>query len=260
VAAQSKRGRLGFFSDPQKVDFNDLHSENVQLKMIKKQKPVVEEVKTPTPPPAPAAPPPTAAHEVRQPHYLAEWRPSYVSINSSAGDGVKAKLQGFNPFDLGFHADEPLPHSRTLRIDAEVATAAFKPHPADQYPNQAQLAWPDVHLTGVMLNDDHRWGYGGTLETAPQFARQDSSSIKAKLGFVLGPTLENWCKWNTRNEYYGDYSLLVGTDFGARTSQSLRFPVWEDLYGGVTLSAEYLTHSGGSTTSLTGQISLGWEF
>lgn len=266
VAAGNKRGQMGFFSEPQEVNLADVHSENVTVSVIEKPKPKEEEkpVVPPTPPPpAPAPTPPpvkdVAKKEPLKPHYRVEWRPSYVNITSAAANQVDAKLQGVDPVDLAFHGDQPIHDTHILRIDAEYSSVKFKPSPANQYPNQSAISWPDVHLSGIVYQVGSIWGFGGLIETVPIFTRQDLTSIKGKAGFETGPVAENWRKWE-HLEYFGSYSALVGSNFGARTSQSLRTPLWEDLVGGITFSAEYFVNTGGSTSSLTGQITFGWQF
>ena len=263
VAAGNKRGQMGYFSEPQEVNLADAHSENVTVSVIEKPKPVEEKPVT-SPPPTPPPPVISAAKESPKkeplkPHYRVEWRPSYVNITAAATDKVDAKLQGVNPVDIAFHGDQPIDEKHILRMDAEFSSVKFKPHPADQYPNQAAITWTDIHLSGVIYQADSAWGFGGIVETVPIFKRQDLTTITGKAGFETGPIAENWRKWETF-EYYGNYSALVGNNFGARTSQSLRTHLWEDLIGGVTFNAEYFVNTGGSTSSLTGQITFGWQF
>lgn len=263
VAAGNHRGQMGIFSEAQEVNLADVHSENVTVSVIEKPKPaeekpaVTKSLEKPAEPPPPVTPPKTK--EPLKSHYRAEWRPSYVNLNSSASSNVTAKLQGANLAVLGFHADQVVNENHVLRIDAEFAAAKFKPQPQDAYPNQAAISWPDIHLSGIYYTSDRHWGVGGMIETVPVFSRQDSYSIKAQTGIETGPSAEYWRKFE-HLEYYASLSALVGNNFGAKTSQNLRTPLWEDLTGGISFNAEYLVGIGGSNSSLSLQLTLGWQF
>lgn len=266
VAAESKRGQMGFFSEPEKVDLKDIHSKNVK---VTKMKPVKEKIEPPpvveAPPPAPPPePPPVApvANEAPPPpvdHYRVELRPRYESINGSNSEDVRAKFQGIDMMDIGAHADLRIESDKTLRFDFEFAQEKYQPSPKEDFPAQKDLSWMDLRTSTVIHTDNKSWGYGGTLQTSTQFIRETYSSINSRTGILLGPTLENWQKWK-HLQYYGDYSLLIGTEYGASIGQHLRRSIDCGFVGGVSLEAQYVIHSGGNTTSLTGQFTLGFEF
>jgi hypothetical protein len=264
VAAQSKRGQMGFFSEPQRVNFRNLESENVVLTLIKKPKPKIEEAPPEAKPEQP--PPPTAAPIVAAPppeppvdRYRLEWRPRYQSIEATASGDAKATIQGISAFDLGFHEDVHVSPSRILRADFEVANSHYQPSPPSNFPSQNDLQWLDIRATGVVHSEDKMWGYGVSARTTPLFARDTDTSITSKTGFMFGPTAENWQRWD-KLEYYGDYTAFIGSGLGGAIQQNIRKTIWDNFAIGAGLEVDYLFNPGGSSTSLTGQVSLGFQF
>lgn len=274
VAAESKRGQMGFFSEPEKVDLRDVHSENVKVTSLKKHvkaepekpapaptpAPVAQIPPTPPPPPpAPAAPPPPRPPPIDHDEYRIEWRPRYSLMQTHASNEVNADLQGLNSVDIGAHADLRVSRSRSLRLDFEYASMKYQPSPKSDYPLQSDLSWIDVRAGAVLHIDSELWGYGLTARTVTQLQRQSYAILKTSTGALLGPTLESWSRFGSW-EYVGDYSVWIGSGYGAGVEQHLRKAIGNHWSLGVIVTGDGLFQSGGVTTSLGAQFSLGFQF
>lgn len=267
VAAESKRGQMGYFSEPQKVNLKNVESENVVLSVVKKQKTKPqeeptpkEEVKKPTePPPPPVAETPPPPPEPPPDVHRVEYRPRFRALESTGSDDVDAKFNGLDVFDIAFHEDVHITAAQTLRADVEVASSRYEPTPKTDFPTQSNLQWMDIRVSGVIHEDATIWGYGASARTTSTFVRSSDTSITNKNGFLLGPTAENWKRWG-KLEYFGDYTLLIGSEYGVAMQQSLRKTFWDNYVIGIGVEADYLLHAGGDSTALSGQFTLGFQF
>ena len=83
--------------------------------------------------------------------------------------------------------------------------------------------------------------------------------IQSQDTYGVGPCLEGYWMFG-EIRYVADFIGLVGSESGVVTQQRLHFPLWGKTILGAGADAELLIHRGGQSESVSGQVSLGFEF
>lgn len=188
VAAGSKRGRLGVFSEPAVIDLREgaplAHRKPERVKAAV----VTPAPKPPLPPTAtgPAMVParmPAAAAPSIEPVYKQRWlawTPAYRRFEARSGEAVRAKFSGAQP--LGFAAEVPF---GAWRVDATYESVAWRPYPESEY--QSELR---ANIIGAaLIRLPSWWGYGLELRSDFGVSRRDAESLESDSRIGAGPVV-----------------------------------------------------------------------
>jgi len=286
VAAQSKSGRLGIFSEPELVDLKNGAASGIAVTKIEpkpKPEPVAAAVAVavaetevrgesqapvpvtqkpepliatlPIPPPDPVKPEPPYE---RKPGWFAEWQPRYSIYSGTSPGAVKFSLTGeqMESFSAGF--DRTMAGEGMLKADVNFTAQKFIPHPQSKYPLQKNLTWTDVSaLLDYHYNVGH-WGYGLFIDKTATVEADTLETVKASDVIYFGPALEYTT--GRRLQYTSDVMAVVGTQYGLWTRQNLKWFVHAPLYLGVGFEGNYLLRSSGHSFLATGHALIGFEF
>lgn len=296
VAAEAKSGRLGLFSEPQEANLQE-SSASVEVTPIHAKParaPVVPPVSEPAvvsapkppapapvaeslppalvasapkpvpvaPPPAPPPPPPPpeAPRLVARPHRFFEWRPQWSSLSQSSAEDANAKLSGPTLMGLSLGGERLSSEKNFARLQLELTQFKYQPQPQEKYPEQSDLSWVDVELFLTKHKASGHYGFGFYALHSALISRETETSIKISDAFSVGAGIEGYFQYK-HADYIGDYFLAVGNESGIVVRQSLRFPrLINTIYLGTSVEGRMFFHSGGQTRSLSGQVSLGFEF
>lgn len=281
VAAGGRSGRLGMFSEPEKVDLANPADSGVLVSRIEKPAPKVEKrqevsaaqpgpaskggiqvrfgseepkPKTPVPEQAKTRPPKFKVHN----HTSVEWRPAYVSISSSSSNDVHGSLSGDGLMSFAVEAERQRAADRMFRLEADYTQLKFSPDPQANFPLQNSLNWTEYSLTAAMHTTNTHVGYGGYGMHTEQLTRSSSGSVSVKDSFAAGVTLEGlWCTDNF--EYLANYYGVIGMEYGAGTTQRVRLN-----FGAFSVGAQGAAwafyHTGGHTYEYSAQAIVGVGF
>ncbi|MGZ3723941.1 MAG: hypothetical protein ACXVA9_13450, partial [Bdellovibrionales bacterium] len=278
VAAETKSGRLGIFSDPELVNLKngdqigvavtplaDPHEEptpkkteehEVVIKLGSEEPPPVVEI--PKPVDLSPAPPPLRKFAM-QPQTYVEWHPGYSTVTLSGPRDTKASFQGKNLIALGAGADRIFAEERMVRLQLNYARHTYQPKPKDKYPLQEDLTWSEISGQAIAHMASSHLGYGIYAEHSAEIVRKDLESVEARGANYFGPSVEGYFEFGGTH-YIGNYTAVIGTHYGLLTKQTLRIPLMYGTYLGGGLEAGALFKTGFHSYSLTGRFTFGFEF
>lgn len=281
VAAETKKGRMGIFSDPQEINLREgLSAPGVEVSPLADPRPEPPPAKTgktpivhfgsetPAPPPPQdkplnvLEPTPQPVHKLEfRPHSFIEWSPIYSSISATGVEDMRAHLNGQSLTSVRMGTERSLAVERMVRVQVDYTRQNFMPQPKEKYPLQENLQWPEVSALVVFHMNSSHLGYGVYVVHSADIVRESLETVKTNPTNIVGPCMEGL--WQMGHaQYIGDYMALVGSQYGVLTKQNIRTPLWPEspLFLGGGFSAEALFQSGGHTYSLTGQATLGFDF
>jgi len=261
VAAGAKKGKLGFFSDPQEADLSKPQVEGVKVKAVAKK---VEELPSPVLP-VKSAPPLVKSEEPpsppRKPFFsrkLLEWKPSFSIIKGTAPQTVTVNLKGAHLTSLALQLEKNL-GDYILETTLDYANFNFQPEPKNKFPFQKNLSWSEMQLAFMWRKVEGHLGFGAFVWQTTKFGRTDLEAINNSTIIMFGPSIQSVWQWGSV-EYIGDYSgAFFGSSTGLSTEQKFRwkFNSWSFGVGGKYSST---TYTGGKTSTVTGGASLGFDF
>ncbi len=274
VAAGTKQGRLGFFSEPQEVNLADPNAVGVEVMRVESPEvvaplPVATESKPPPAAPVAVEEPPAAAALTppAPPPYILplhnrkrfEWRPAYQSIRSVGAESVHADFHGTNIKSGAVRVDHMTDPEHMLNFEVQYSQMTYQPRPKENYPFQKDLSWSDYSARGVshVSSSPFAWGLAGRHSV--RFTRKDFESIQTRDTWSVGPCGQ-FLKPMNKATYQSDFLALFGSDFGLTTEQRMRWTVGEIFVIGLGFDAAALFHKSGNTYSVSGQVSFGLEF
>ena len=270
VAAESKGGRMGIFSEPQETNLKDANSgvEVTPLKEVVARPAVPAEPEPPPrlePPPVAETPPPPPMREPQPavenlPRNFFEWRPLVSALRQTNGDSVRTTLQGPAIVAFSMGTTRTISRERFARVQVNAAQFKYKPHPESQFPSQKNISWTDVDFLITKHNTSSHYSFGFYALKSALISRETESTVHVRDAYSLGVVFEGIYQFD-HVEYVGDYMGVFGNESGFLTRQSLRFPgLIGGFYLGAGVEGRYLIHSGGNTQSFSGQFSLGLDF
>lgn len=258
VAAGAKKGRLGFFSDPQEADLSKPQIEGVKVKAVAKkieELPAVPVVKPIVAPPVKSEEPPRKPFFARK---LLDWKPSFSVIKGSAPQSVTVNLKGIHLTSFALQLEKNLGES-VLETTLDYARFSFQPEPKNKFPFQKNLSWSELQLAFMWRKTGGHIGFGAFVWQTTKFGRTDLEAINNTEVTMFGPSLQAMWKWNSI-EYIGNYSgAFFGSSTGLSTEQKLRWQLNKWSFG---IAGRYstTTYTGGKTSTVTGGASLGFDF
>jgi hypothetical protein len=251
VAAGSKQGQMGIFSEPALLEWKtleeiDLATGKTQAQ-AKKNQAVIEKTQdenlslpnTPahsTPPgknkqmPTTATPPKKSSPPSTSPprkliqvqSFRLWWAPQW-SINQIHAGDTKSQLSGLQEMGLGSQLDLSLTQSHDLLILFNMQQMNFEPDPPPNYPFQSDVNsyQASVRLLGQRHGVGTAWLWGASLFMLPGIQRVDYESVDLiqQTGFGLQTGLRS--RWNSF-EYIGLLGAhTVGPDWGINILQQV---------------------------------------
>src|SRR5262249_45182467 len=121
-----------------------------------------------------------------RPHKFVEWRPEYLSVASTAGESVNAKLKGAGLMSFAFEYEQQRAADRLLRLEADYSQFTFKPDPPGSFPQQGSLKWADYSLTAAFHTTTSHFGFGFLVMHTDQIKRGSAQNIVLKDSFAGG--------------------------------------------------------------------------
>jgi hypothetical protein len=264
VAAGSRSGRLGLFSEPSRVNLQEVAKgrDAVDGVVVRPVAPFPTPTLTPTAVPTPSSPPSRSPErrvlDARRQKRSVFWQPGYSHFNVQGDGNVSAIMSGLSP--LSFRLEQPVAGADDgPRVDFTFRTFKFEPHPRDAYSFQGDIGWSQASVGMLWFNADRRWGYGAGISQRPRVARADYETVKVKMDWSLGPRMEaSWARGRFVMIARGALAFSSRAA-GGSVGVELRFPLWRRLIGGLGVEGEAYSGSAGGTVGAA-QLSLGFEF
>lgn len=208
VAAGQKSGRMGLFSEVQKLDLKNLSNLNNQeispgVKIVKAKK---IEVKQPVvqPPPQDWAPIQIDTHKTQSNHYTAGLGIYYDFGTYKNSGNITAALTGLTVANFDFKISFPKGfEDSSWNLLANYNRVLWKPNTATDFPFQNNLI-DDSYGISYMYNGAHSsWYYGARVEKFSFLSRDDLENLKLQnyfaYGFAGAMEIQQSASWRTLN-------------------------------------------------------------
>lgn len=179
VASGQSSGRLGTFSEPQRVDLSIPVSEPSPV-------PAPRTESATSSPPVKEEPPPFAeAEPVREPEITPRrsvlgWSPRFFANSIVAPGRLRVRWSGAVPSGIAF--DGFVGH---WRLGLWYSQSNLNPNPRSEFPFQGSLAWREAGVTAIRFK--RRWGLGGMAFESTSVKRSGSEAVRAHPELSAGP-------------------------------------------------------------------------
>lgn len=282
VAAGSKSGRMGVFSEPAAVAIESgveirtvapKESGEVvkeQVKATDAAKPSEDSMSREAPkvmdPPEVAKAltpaddlPFTRVIEPRRTRIF--WRGGFGSLVAKEAQQVHADLNGLKYASAAAERDVLVREDRWWTVSAKYSRSKFTPKSTEDYPFQDDLVIEQGELLFSETKSYRPWGWGISLLALPAFEREAFEEITAKTSFFGGAHIRS--RWNFRlGEYQLDFGLIGGQPgYGYHTSHRFLFRTFADrMLMGVGTENAYILRGSYNLMTVDGFVNLGFEF
>jgi len=268
VAAGTKRGRLGIFSEPVEGVLAGGDGLVVRRRRSLESDAVAPLVAAPAvaapvvaAPAAPTAPEPeiqTVVEETSTPPrdtwLWLRWRPSYYQWQVDAADNVHVQMSGAGVMAVELGREAP-----KWRWRGFYQLNQFKPATSSNTPLQSNMTWSDLRFS--FSRGWGSFGFGVVARTFMGLQRESVGSVKSETIMTVGPALEFRSAWGTRWSYGASLSAHTGSGVGAiATGHELQVRLLKLWRVGLALEAVALQGSKGTGSILGGASFLGLDF
>ncbi|MCB0377913.1 MAG: hypothetical protein KDD33_05415 [Bdellovibrionales bacterium] len=282
VAAGSSSGRMGIFSEPEKITLTLAPEAPVaKPKRMVKAKPKMEPLpiaKEANTKKATIFPPVTkpklensALIESSSPAreedsllgpvtYRFSWRAGYGSLKGAAERQVDTNLSGMKFLSFGFEFNYLSSIDRLWKLALELAQTEFKPTSKLAIPHQDNLSISQGEFRLIRYANDNHYGVGFIGKLAPAFERKSADQISSSSKILAGATFET--RWQVGGgRYLGYLSPLAGSGLlGATMSHRWTRPIYYYFFLGIEFETDWLQGKDQSLTNFDGYLLMGAEF
>lgn len=277
VAAASKSGRMGLFSEIAIVNLQNISGESesidgIQLRKIEKPQPppVTEASHAPVPVPSPEAeptpsPPPIAAQkeptspEKKSPtHFMLAWRPAFNLATADGDQSARASVKSGSVSGFAGEWRPSLGDGYGLIVDVDESAFKDQPQSPSQTPLQGNISWQEFDARLFWSRTSNPFSFGGVIQQNFGIHRTSPQTVAVKPDVSAGPAAQG--RWSFASfQYVGDVAALIGDGEGLASRQQIRW-LLRPFAAGAGIDLSWISHSGGSDVSTTAFFLLGFEF
>lgn len=279
VAAGTKKGRMGIFSDPVELKFHNLtigeeiDSNGVRVKKmekapVKKTAPMKEQLLEAAAPVLANESSLSSAPSVdRVLHRRASlaWAPGYHMLSRQGERESRFNLSGGVPLSMLFDLNMPTTEDRELAIVGSFSQQTWKATPASEFPFQDDLKVTKMTVQVLRGSRQSRWRWGASLANDVIATRVLPEVIGATPIWLIGgrgeylngePGPQSWRSGFSLVTSGREVQLHVDTQMKRTIFQSTR----SSWFVGFQMSGLYQYHRQGSGTEVGGMLLFGLDF
>jgi len=283
VAAGSSKGRMGLFSEPAKVQLENLpensaHSDGVLVRKKtdpEKQRPAIATETDEIFKNAPGtqfdekryeAETKLASDDQRELRdtYLLEGTPVWTGWTLNGENELKAQLNGSTLGAGHFQTEQTLSQGRSYFVDVFYAQYKWKVSDIRTYPFQTEQPFTDLRAQILFGNEKSSLLRGGIVQTIPYIERKGLEEIEIKTALTVGPSVYSSWLNSERGKSGHTLSLMAGSSVFALSSQHhFRYLFYKNessaLSIGFRFQGDMIFFKRTFSTGWTGGLSLGFE-
>lgn len=285
VAAGSKKGKMGAFSEPAKValekmpekeSFEEgvlirkkLDPEKQRAPVITKDDDIIQNA------PKPNFDQKRFEKDVVFKHvenrdledsYLFAWTPSYFGWNLTGSDQLKSQFQGSSTGSFHFQTEQAgRTKEKSVLIDIQYNQVKWRPKNTDSHPYQEDLTWSDAKAHALFGASDSMLLKGLSVMTVPTLERSDLEEVRLKTNIVLGPSV--YYIWQNKERWKSGHTLsfLAGSGlFAFSTQNHFRYQFFQTeslkVFLGIHVQADIYFHKQNTNSTYSSGLFTGFDF